>query len=105
MSDFHMTQMGHKFYLNDVPRLIRALETIGSELTKLNDTNKAKEEHYREVLNNTINHFSVTENCQTTISKLLFLGFEPDELVSDFNFQASDVEYCLKKLSEEEGIK
>ena len=105
MDDFHMTRMGHKFYSNDVPRLIRALETIGDELAKLNTASKAKEEHYKEILNNAVYHISVGENLQTTIGQLLLLGFEPNELINDFSFQKSDVEYCLETLAEEEDLK
>lgn len=92
MSDFHLTQMGHRFFSHDVPELIKALKTIGQELTKLNNANESKEAHYKEILNGVIDHVSAGENCRTTISELLKMGFDPNDLVYDFNFSRDDVD-------------
>lgn len=45
MTEFFLTQMGRKFYEADVPRLVRALETIAAEMKRANDI---KEKHGRE---------------------------------------------------------
>ena len=56
------------------------------------NSTKTKEERYKELLNNVIDHFSAGESCHALIDKLLDIGFEPAELVHDFNFSVNDVE-------------
>ncbi len=104
MNDFHLTQMGRKFFCQDVPALVRAIQGVSKELTILNSRTATKEERYKELLNNVIDHFSAGESCHVLIDKLLDLDFEPDELVHDFNFSAKDVEDRLleRKEAEEE---
>lgn len=101
MSDFYLTQMGHRFFGHDVPELVRALRTIGQELAKLNNANASKETHYKEILNGVIDHVSAGENCRTTISELLKMGFGPDDLVNDFNFSRDEVNDVI---STEDGV-
>lgn len=45
-----------------------------------------------ELLNAIINHALVAEKLSDVIAKLLHIGFTRDELVTHFNFSASDVD-------------
>jgi hypothetical protein len=44
MNDFHKTAMGRKFYDNDIPKLISALEKIAN---KLDESNKLEEKKFK----------------------------------------------------------
>lgn len=100
-NEFYTTQMGHKFYLHDVPRIADALETIGRELAIANNKESDKERRYKELLNNVIDHMSAGESCHHLIGQLLSLGFSFDELVEDFNFSKKDVDDWLTKDTED----
>ena len=82
--------------------IVDALNGIEKELRKMNEAKNPKEAHYKEVLNRIINYISAGESCSNTIEQLLIMGFEPDDLVNDFNFSKRDVEYCL---NDEDGFK
>ncbi len=42
MSEFHRTARGQKFYENDLPKLVKALERIGGLLESLNEREEKK---------------------------------------------------------------
>ena len=101
-NDFHLTQMGRRFFLNDFPTLVEAIQKVGMELNIMNNRTKTKEGRYKELLNSVIDHFSAGESCHALIDKLLDIGFEPAELVRDFNFSTKDVEDRLLERAKEE---
>lgn len=44
MIELHNTRMGQKFFSNDIPQLIKAIEKVGKELERLNDNLEKKNE-------------------------------------------------------------
>lgn len=59
------------------------------------------EERAKELLNSIIDYVYVGNNTQGTIKELLEMGFEPDELIEDFNFSPSDIkEYQMDNQDE-----
>lgn len=103
LNDFHHTQMGRRFFCHDFPTLAEGIQKVALELAIMNSRTKTKEGRYKELLNNVIDHFSAGESCHALIDKLLDIGFEPAELVHDFNFNAQDVEDRLLERAEEES--
>lgn len=53
-----------------------------------------------ELVNQIINHTSAADNTSNTIRKLLYMGFEADELVTFFNFSCDDVDPVVKEMEE-----
>lgn len=53
-----------------------------------------------ELLNQAIDHISATQNTQKTIHELLLIGFTPEELIHDFNFDSQDVKDVITKQNE-----
>ena len=47
----------------------------------------------KEILNNIVDYVSVANDTASTIEELIKYGFDAEELVNDFNFSKSDVEY------------
>lgn len=59
------------------------------------------EERAKELLNSIVDYVYVGNNTQGTIKELLEMGFEPDELIEDFNFSPSDIkEYQMDNQDE-----
>lgn len=56
-----------------------------------------------ELVNQIINHTSAADNTSNTIRKLLYMGFEADELVTFFGFGRDDVDPVAKEMEEEYG--
>lgn len=54
-----------------------------------------------ELVNQIIDHTSAADNTSNTIRKLLYMGFEADELVTFFNFSCDDVDPVVKEMEEE----
>ena len=61
----------------------------------------SKEEHYKELLNNMINRMAIHEKISILIQDLLELGFTPEELEKDFNFNHDDIQDVLYELAED----
>lgn len=99
MSDFYRTPMGIRFFNNDIPKIVKALDKIAEWAI---ESNNEKEEHYRKILNNVVGQMNTVQDSQATVGQLLVLGFYPDELVEDFGFNKEDVEYCVLKLEEDD---
>lgn len=53
-----------------------------------------------ELVNQIINHTSAADNTSNTIRKLLYMGFEADELVTFFSFSCDDVDPVVKEMEE-----
>lgn len=53
-----------------------------------------------ELVNQIINHTSAADNTPNTIRKLLYMGFEADELVTFFGFSCDDVDPVVKEMEE-----
>lgn len=53
-----------------------------------------------ELLNQVIDHISAAQNTQNTIHELLLIGFTPEELIHDFNFDDQDVKNVITKQNE-----
>lgn len=53
-----------------------------------------------ELVNQIINHTSTADNTSNTIRKLLYMGFEADELVTFFGFSCDDVDPVVKEMEE-----
>ena len=53
-----------------------------------------------ELVNQIINHTSAADNTSNTIRKLLYMGFEADELVTFFGFSCDDVDPVVKEMEE-----
>ncbi len=51
-------------------------------------------DHAKELLNNVINHISVAETTNATLSQLIGLGFTKEDLL-EFNFSKADIEYAF----------
>lgn len=51
-------------------------------------------DHAKELLNNVINHISVAETTNETLSQLIGLGFTKEDLL-EFNFSKADIEYAF----------
>ena len=101
-NDFHLTPMGRRFFCHDFPTLAESVQKVALQLAIMNNRTETKEGRYKELLNNVINHFSAGESCHALIDKLLDIGFEPAELVHDFNFSANDVEDRLLERTKKE---
>lgn len=54
-----------------------------------------------ELLNGIINHISVAVSTRNVIEGLLSIGFTKEELVEEFGYSSSDVEYVLEDMSDE----
>ena len=53
-----------------------------------------------ELLNQVIDHVSAAQNTQKAIHELLLIGFTPEELIHDFNFDSQDVKDVITKQNE-----
>ena len=53
-----------------------------------------------ELVNQIINHTSAADNTSNTIRKLLYMGFEADELVTFFGFSCDDVDPVVKEMED-----
>ena len=53
-----------------------------------------------ELVNQIINYTSAADNTSNTIRKLLYMGFEADELVTFFDFGHDDVDPVVKEMEE-----
>lgn len=59
------------------------------------------EERAKELLNSIVDYVYVGNNTQGAIKELLEMGFEPDELIEDFNFSPSNIkEYQMDNQDE-----
>lgn len=54
-----------------------------------------------ELLHQVIDHVSATQNTQKTIHELLLIGFTPEELIHDFDFDRQDVQTAVNNQSDE----
>lgn len=63
-------------------------------------TRENKENHYRDLLNQIIDHVSICENSSTTIKTLLYWGFTVEDLVQDFNFDETEVKDCSEEMDD-----
>lgn len=70
----------------------------------MRDTRENKEEHYRDLLNQIIDHVSNCENGSTTIKTLLYWGFTVEDLVQDFDFDETEVKDCSEDLDDFDPI-
>lgn len=67
--NFFETQMGHKFFVHDVPKLIKAVERVAEALEKANgrasdwERDAEKESYYRNKLFSKILDFAKTNEC------------------------------------------
>lgn len=61
----------------------------------------SKEEHYKELLNIMINRMAIHEKISILIQDLLELGFMPEELEKDFNFDHKDIQDVLNEIAED----
>ena len=59
------------------------------------------ETRMRELLNQIVDWVAITENTNGQITKLLQMGFAPDELVQEFQFSEEEVQDCI---NEEESM-
>lgn len=60
-------------------------------------------ERTMELLNQIVEHVCVAENTNNSISNLLAMGFTPEELVKEFNFNQIDMDDYLEVNSYEEN--
>lgn len=98
---FESTHMGMKFFNVQVPQLIDSINRVADGLNRLTTPQvSTKENHYHELLNSIIDHVSNCENNSTTIKTLLHWGFTVEDLVQDFNFDASDVKDCEEEMDD-----
>ena len=98
---FENTHIGMKFFNRDIPELINSINRVGDSLNALSQSQESKKEkHYRDLLNQIIDHVSNCENNSTTIKTLLHWGFTTEDLVQDFNFCESDVKDCEKEMDD-----
>ena len=98
---FENTHIGMKFFNRDIPELINSINRVGDSLNALSQLQESKKEkHYRDLLNQIIDHVSNCENNSTTIKTLLHWGFTTEDLVQDFNFCESDVKDCEKEMDD-----
>jgi sulfur transfer protein SufE len=67
-------------------------------------THSEKEEHYRDLLNQIIDHVSNCENTSTTIKTLLYWGFTVEDLEQDFNFEETEVKDCSEDMDDFDPI-
>lgn len=69
-------------------------------------TRENKEKHYRDLLNQIIDHVLYNEcgNTSATIKTLLNWGFTVEDLVQDFDFDETEVKDCSENMDDFDPI-
>lgn len=59
-------------------------------------------ERCMELLGTVINHVSCANNTNKTLKELFYMGFDPKELVEEFNFGQDDVDDAWRKWNDDD---
>lgn len=95
--------VGQTAKIPEVVTAARELIEKEQDMARQNATVPAESMSYSrcmELVNQIINHTSAADNTSNTIRKLLYMGFEADELVTFFNFSCDDVDPVVKEMEE-----
>lgn len=116
MSEFFRTNMGHKFYGSDVPKIARNLGRIADALEKANELEEkaqAAKEHAKHMAEHevpSIWNVKVTQKVDTDVLhrddiETFGFGTEMDEMVGIYPYEVKTAEQALEKFHNEIPVK